>query len=80
MMIEVSFFCRRPVFIDIQLYDISYIKSDLCVFILQPALRAAAVGALNAWVDQTTLIPLAECEAFSDALKLENPNLRQEVS
>ena len=43
-------------------------------------LRSAAVGALNAWVDQTKLTPLVECEAFSDALKLENPNLRQEVS
>ena len=42
-------------------------------------LRSAAVGALNAWVDQTTLTPLVECEAFSDALKLENPNLRQEL-
>ena len=56
-----------------------YSVRTLCIF-LQPALRAAAVGALNAWVDQTTLLPLAECEAFSDALKLENPNLRQEVS
>ncbi|XP_060608176.1 cytoskeleton-associated protein 5-A-like, partial [Ruditapes philippinarum] len=50
-----------------------------CLGDSKPALRAAAVGALNAWVDQTTLIPLAECEAFSDALKLENPNLRQEL-
>ncbi|KAL4225289.1 Cytoskeleton associated protein 5 [Mactra antiquata] len=50
-----------------------------CLGDSKPALRAAAIGALNAWVDQTTLTPLVECEAFSDALKLENPNLRQEL-
>lgn len=50
-----------------------------CLGDSKPALRAAAVGALDAWVDNTTLTPLVECEAFSDALKLENPNLRQEV-
>jgi len=50
-----------------------------CLGDSKPALRSAALGALNAWVDNTTLTPLVECEALSDALKLENPNLRQEV-
>ncbi|OWF42942.1 cytoskeleton-associated protein 5-like [Mizuhopecten yessoensis] len=45
----------------------------------KPALRAAAVGALNAWVDQCNLVPLVEVEAILDALRLENPNLRQEL-
>ncbi|KAH3877159.1 hypothetical protein DPMN_001016, partial [Dreissena polymorpha] len=50
-----------------------------CLGDSKPALRSAALGALNAWVDNTTLTPLVECEAFSDALKLDNPNLRQEL-
>lgn len=50
-----------------------------CMGDSKPALRSAATGALNAWVDQVTLTPLAECEAFSDALKMENPFLRQEL-
>ncbi|XP_052800946.1 cytoskeleton-associated protein 5-A-like isoform X2 [Mya arenaria] len=50
-----------------------------CLADMKPALRSTALGALNAWVDNTTLTPLVECEALSDALKLENPNLRQEL-
>ncbi|XP_033753517.1 cytoskeleton-associated protein 5-like [Pecten maximus] len=45
----------------------------------KPALRAAAVGALNAWVEQCNLVPLVEVEAILDAMRLENPNLRQEL-
>lgn len=50
-----------------------------CLGDSKPALRAAAVGALNAWVDQCNLVPLVESEAILDALRLENPNLRQEL-
>ncbi|XP_029636093.1 cytoskeleton-associated protein 5 isoform X2 [Octopus sinensis] len=42
-------------------------------------LRAAAVNALNAWVEHCNIHALVECEAFSDALKIENPNLRMEL-
>lgn len=42
-------------------------------------LRTAALTTLNAWIDKCNLHPLVESEAFSDALKLENPNLRVEL-
>ena len=75
---------------DLKLFPHLHMTLDVCgllktnihtlLFMLfQPMLRSAAIGALNAWVDQTTLTPLVECEALSDGLKLENPNLRQEV-
>ncbi|KAK3102168.1 hypothetical protein FSP39_009299 [Pinctada imbricata] len=51
----------------------------LCMGDSKPQLRAAAVGALNIWVDNCSLLPLVEAEALSDSLKLENPNLRQEL-
>ncbi|XP_060086364.1 cytoskeleton-associated protein 5-like [Ylistrum balloti] len=50
-----------------------------CLGDSKPALRAAAVGALNAWVEHCNLVPLVEVEAILDALRLENPNLRQEL-
>jgi hypothetical protein len=31
------------------------------------------------WTEHTSLAPLVEVEALSDTLKIENPNLRQEV-
>ena len=37
------------------------------------------MATLNAWIEKCNLHPLVECEAFSDALKVENPNLRAEV-
>ncbi|XP_062581374.1 cytoskeleton-associated protein 5-A-like [Saccostrea cucullata] len=45
----------------------------------KPNLRASAVSTLNVWMENCNLIPLVEQETFSDALKLENPNLRQEL-
>ncbi|GAB1602380.1 cytoskeleton-associated protein 5-like isoform X1 [Argonauta hians] len=42
-------------------------------------LRAAAVNCLNAWVENCSIHGLVECEAISDALKIENPNLRMEL-
>ncbi|KAJ8298919.1 hypothetical protein KUTeg_022979 [Tegillarca granosa] len=50
-----------------------------CLGDSKPNLRAAAVEALNAWVEHSKLTPLVEIEAFSDALKSENQNLRQEL-
>lgn len=38
------------------------------------------MSALNVWMENCNLVPLVEQETLSDALKLENPNLRQEVS
>lgn len=38
------------------------------------------MSALNVWMENSNLVPLVEQETLSDALKLENPNLRQEVS
>lgn len=45
----------------------------------KPNLRASAVSALNVWMENSNLVPLVEQETLSDALKLENPNLRQEL-
>lgn len=45
----------------------------------KPNLRASAVSALNVWMENCNLVPLVEQETLSDALKLENPNLRQEL-
>ena len=45
----------------------------------KPALRAAAVTTLNTWVEQAKLHPFIDNEILSDALKVENPNLRTEV-
>lgn len=56
-----------------------YYKELRCIFVLQPLLRQQAVNALTLWTDQTSLLPLVECEALMDTLKMENPNLRIEV-
>ncbi|XP_022338484.2 cytoskeleton-associated protein 5-like [Crassostrea virginica] len=45
----------------------------------KPNLRASAVAAFNVWMESCNLVPLVEQEALSDALKQENPNLRQEL-
>lgn len=37
------------------------------------------MSALNVWMENCNLVPLVEQETLSDALKLENPNLRQEL-
>lgn len=50
-----------------------------CIGDLKPHIRQQAVTVMNQWTDQTTLAPLVEVEAFSEALKLENPTLRQEL-
>ncbi|ESO97492.1 hypothetical protein LOTGIDRAFT_228176 [Lottia gigantea] len=50
-----------------------------CMGDTKPQVRTAATNALNVWIDQTTLTPLVESEALSDALKVENPNLRTEL-
>ncbi|XP_052066786.1 cytoskeleton-associated protein 5-like [Mytilus californianus] len=50
-----------------------------CFGDMKPLLRQQAVNALTLWTDQTSLIPLVECEALSDTLKMENPNLRIEL-
>jgi hypothetical protein len=50
--------------------------------LLQPALRVNTVATLNAWIEQTGqpgFVQFVEAEIFSDALKLENPNLKAEV-
>ncbi|KAK6191581.1 hypothetical protein SNE40_003232 [Patella caerulea] len=50
-----------------------------CLADAKPQVRTAATNALNVWVEHTTLTPLVECEALSDSLKIENPNLRTEL-
>ncbi|XP_055998398.1 cytoskeleton-associated protein 5-like isoform X2 [Ostrea edulis] len=45
----------------------------------KPNLRVSAVSTLNVWMENCNLVPLVEQETLSDALKLENPNLRQEL-
>jgi hypothetical protein len=43
-------------------------------------MRQNAVQCLNAWVEHTGLAIFVEAELFVEALKLENPYLRAEVS
>ncbi|CAG2202668.1 CKAP5 [Mytilus edulis] len=50
-----------------------------CFGDMKPLLRQQAVNALTLWTDQTSLLPLVECEALMDTLKMENPNLRIEL-
>ncbi|KAL3842600.1 hypothetical protein ACJMK2_020593 [Sinanodonta woodiana] len=50
-----------------------------CLTDTKPTLRSVTIGALNAWIDNTTLLPLVEAEILSEALKNENPFLRQEL-
>ena len=38
------------------------------------------MGALNAWLEQSSLLPFLEAEIFSEELRKENPYLRAEVS
>ena len=59
------------------------VLSDVVLNFLQPNIRQVAVAALNVWLEQigpTGLVSFVEAELFSDALKLENPFLRAEVS
>ena len=42
--------------------------------------RQTAINVLNAWVDQCGLKDFLEGELLVDALKVENPNIRVEVS
>ena len=50
------------------------------LFLFQSHLRQAAIGCLNAWLAEITLVPFVEQEFISNALATENPNLRTEVS
>ncbi|XP_005107466.1 cytoskeleton-associated protein 5 [Aplysia californica] len=50
-----------------------------CLADSKPALREKVVACLNAWVENTSLLPLVECEALHDALKMENPFLKAEL-
>lgn len=43
-------------------------------------MRASAVQTLNVWVEQTGLAVFVEAELLVDSMKLENPNLRMEVT
>ncbi|XP_013397900.1 cytoskeleton-associated protein 5-like, partial [Lingula anatina] len=45
----------------------------------KPQLRAATGTALDAWVEQCTLLPFLEGEIFSEHLKKGNPNLKTEL-
>ncbi len=45
----------------------------------KPQVRAAANACLSTWVEQCGLVLFVQGEMFSDALKLENPNLRAEL-
>ena len=45
----------------------------------KPQVRAAAKSCLSTWVEQCGLVVFVQGEMFSDALKIENPNLRAEL-
>ncbi|GFR88014.1 cytoskeleton-associated protein 5 [Elysia marginata] len=50
-----------------------------CLGDSKPMFREKVVACLNVWMEHSSLLPLVENEAFYDALKVENPNLRAEL-